>query len=85
MIYVIQRNDSKVFEPSDADPIYKEAFYEAVDAGVEIYPCKYLWDLENAICRFKHAYHTKPNLQIELCRTCEYISIFQQTFLNLLF
>ena len=53
MFYVIQRNDSMIFEPSDTDPIYKEAFYEAVDAGVEIYPCKYVWDIKNATCNFK--------------------------------
>ncbi len=36
MCYVIQRPDVNCFQPSIVDPQYREAFKEAVDAGVEI-------------------------------------------------
>ena len=39
MLYVIQRPDGKCFRAADyIDPVYAEAFAEAVSAGVEIYP-----------------------------------------------
>uniref|UniRef100_A0A6C0AUK7 Sugar fermentation stimulation protein C-terminal domain-containing protein n=1 Tax=viral metagenome TaxID=1070528 RepID=A0A6C0AUK7_9ZZZZ len=36
LCFVIQRDDANVFQPSNIDPIYKEAVYEAYEAGVEI-------------------------------------------------
>lgn len=36
LCFVVQRDDANVFQPSNIDPIYKEAVYEAYEAGVEI-------------------------------------------------
>lgn len=36
LCFVVQRDDANVFQPSNIDPIYKEALYEAYEAGVEI-------------------------------------------------
>lgn len=47
MCYVIQRSDTHMFMPSPADPAYKKAFYEAMEAGVEIITLQVDWQLEN--------------------------------------
>lgn len=41
--YVIQRIDSCIFQPSNIDPIYKEAVEEAYHNGVEIIPLQIEW------------------------------------------
>ena len=39
MFYLVQRPDGHCFGPADVvDPAYAALFYEAMDAGVEIYP-----------------------------------------------
>ena len=38
MCYVIQREDVSSFQPSVIDPIYREAFYNARNKGVEMRP-----------------------------------------------
>ena len=47
MCYVIQRSDTHMFMPSPADPAYRKAFYEAMEAGVEIITLQVDWQLEN--------------------------------------
>ena len=42
--YVIQRTDSCIFQPSNIDPIYKEAVQKAHDSGVEIIPLQIKWE-----------------------------------------
>tara|TARA_Y100000389_G_C17455892_1_gene518137 strand:- start:2023 stop:2871 length:849 start_codon:yes stop_codon:yes gene_type:complete len=52
MCYVIQRTDVSSFQPSNIDPIYKEAVIEAYKNGVEILPLVIKWEL-NGDCYFK--------------------------------
>jgi len=51
MCYVIQRNDTVGFQPSDKDPYYKEAFYNAIEKGVEIIIIQVKWN-ENGQAEF---------------------------------
>jgi DNA-binding sugar fermentation-stimulating protein len=44
LCFVIQRNDTNYFQPSDDDIIYKTALKEAHDNGVEIIPVAFEWD-----------------------------------------
>jgi len=44
MCYIIQRNDVSSFQPSFIDPIYREAFFEGVNAGVEIITLVVSWN-----------------------------------------
>lgn len=44
LCFVIQRNDSHYFRPSNDDIIYKEALKKAYDNGVEIIPVSFEWD-----------------------------------------
>lgn len=44
MCYVIQRTDVNRFQPSIIDPEYREAFKEAVAAGVEIITMVVRWN-----------------------------------------
>lgn len=44
MCYVIQRNDVCSFQPSIIDPIYREAFFSAMNAGVEIITLVVSWN-----------------------------------------
>jgi DNA-binding sugar fermentation-stimulating protein len=44
MCYVIQRDDSVGFQPSEKDPYYKEAFYNAIEKGVEILIIQIKWN-----------------------------------------
>lgn len=44
LCFVIQRNDSDYFRPSNDDIIYKEALKRAYDNGVEIIPVSFEWD-----------------------------------------
>ena len=46
LIFVIQRTDSKWFQPSIVDPIYREAFGKAVINGVETIPISIKWKLD---------------------------------------
>jgi DNA-binding sugar fermentation-stimulating protein len=44
MCYVIQRTDVNRFQPSVIDPEYRDAFYEAVNAGVEVITLVIQWN-----------------------------------------
>jgi len=44
MCYVIQRPDASSFQPSNVDPIYRDAFKEAVKSGVEVITLQVRWD-----------------------------------------
>lgn len=46
MCYVIQRTDVERFQPSVVDPLYRDAFREAVQSGVEIIPFVVRWTRE---------------------------------------
>lgn len=47
MLYLVQRPDGECFAPADfIDPVYARLFYEAVDAGVEVYPFRAQVSLE---------------------------------------
>ena len=58
MCYVIQRTDVSSFQPSVIDPQYRTAFYEAMEAGVEIITMVVQWTREGS------AYFIKDNLLI---------------------
>jgi len=58
MCYIIQRNDVSSFQPSFLDNTYREAFFSAVNAGVEIITLVVSWN-ENG-----EAYFVKDNLPI---------------------
>ena len=58
MCYVIQRPDVNCFQPSIVDPQYREAFKEAVDAGVEIITLVINWKSNG------EAYFVRDNLHI---------------------
>lgn len=58
MCYVIQRTDVSSFQPSVIDPQYRTAFYEAMEAGVEIITMVVQWTREGS------AYFIKNNLLI---------------------
>ena len=58
MCYVIQRTDVSSFQPSVIDPQYRTAFYEAMEAGVEIITMVVQWTREGS------AYFMKDNLLI---------------------
>ena len=58
MCYIIQRTDVSSFQPSFIDPIYREAFFEAVNAGVEIITLVVSWNLNG------EAYFVMDNLPI---------------------
>jgi DNA-binding sugar fermentation-stimulating protein len=60
MCYVIQRTDVSSFQPSIIDPEYREAFFEAMDSGVEIITLVVNWSKEG------NAYFVKDNLQINM-------------------
>lgn len=49
--YVIQRTDVSSFQPSNIDPIYKEAVIEAVKNGVQVLPIVIKWTREGE-CHF---------------------------------
>tara|TARA_B100001989_G_C24452537_1_gene419786 strand:- start:19 stop:852 length:834 start_codon:yes stop_codon:yes gene_type:complete len=59
MCYVIQRPDSKVFQPSVLDEHYRNAFMNAYENGVEIIPIQVEWD-NNGEC----IYHGKLEINI---------------------
>jgi len=44
MCYVIQRTDANRFQPSIIDPEYRNAFKEAIDAGVEVITMVVSWN-----------------------------------------
>ena len=58
LCFVIQRTDSKSFQASNLDPIYKEAFNQAISKGVEIFVLVVKWT-ENG-----EAYFVCDNLKI---------------------
>jgi len=58
MCYVIQRTDVSSFQPSVIDTQYRTAFYEAMEAGVEIITMVVQWTREGS------AYFMKDNLLI---------------------
>lgn len=51
LCFIIQRNDSGYFRPSNDDQIYKDALKKAYDNGVEIIPVSYEWD-HNGNCYY---------------------------------
>lgn len=61
MCYVIQRSDTHMFMPSLADPAYRKAFYEAMEAGVEIITLQVDWQLEKDLA---NAYFVRDDLPI---------------------
>ena len=63
MCYVIQRSDTHMFMPSPADPAYKKAFYEAMEAGVEIITLQVDWQLEKKL-EVANAYFVRDDLPI---------------------
>ena len=60
MCYVIQRTDVDRFQPSVIDQIYREAFREAVSAGVEVITMVVEWNREG------DAYFIKDDLPISI-------------------
>ena len=58
MCYVIQRTDVDRFQPSIIDPEYRQAFKEAVEAGVEIITLVVRWTRDG------EAYFVKDDLFI---------------------
>ena len=58
MCYVIQRTDVNRFQPSVIDPEYRTAFYDALNAGVEVYTMVVHWTREG------EAYFVRDNLPI---------------------
>ena len=60
MCYVIQRTDVESFQPSIIDPQYRNAFYEAIQVGVEIITLVVQWTREG------EAYFVKDNLLINM-------------------
>ena len=60
MCYVIQRTDVESFQPSIIDTQYRNAFYESMEAGVEIITLVVQWTREG------EAYFVKDNLLINM-------------------
>jgi DNA-binding sugar fermentation-stimulating protein len=60
MCYVIQRTDVSSFQPSIIDTEYREAFYEAVQSGVEVITMVVQWTREG------NAYFVKDDLTINI-------------------
>jgi DNA-binding sugar fermentation-stimulating protein len=60
MCYVIQRTDVSSFQPSIIDTEYRTAFYEAMNAGVEIITLVVQWT------RAGEAYFVRDNLTINI-------------------
>ena len=60
MCYVIQRTDVNRFQPSVVDPEYREAFSQALEAGVEIITMVVKWTKEG------EAYFIRDDLPISL-------------------
>jgi DNA-binding sugar fermentation-stimulating protein len=58
MCFVIQRTDVESFQPSIIDPEYRQAFYEAIEIGVEVITLVIKWNREG------EAYFIKDNLLI---------------------
>lgn len=58
MCFVIQRTDVESFQPSIIDPEYRKAFYEAIEAGVEVITLVVKWNREG------EAYIIRDNLPI---------------------
>jgi len=60
MCYVIQRTDIESFQPSILDSQYRDAFYNAMSAGVEVITLVVNWTREG------EAYFVKDNLKINV-------------------
>jgi len=58
MCFVIQRTDVESFQPSIIDPEYRKAFYEAIEAGVEVITLVVKWNREG------EAYFIRDDLPI---------------------
>ena len=61
MCYVIQRTDVNRFQPSIIDPIYRDAFIQAVNAGVEIITMVVSWNVDG------EAYFIRDDLPFPFC------------------
>lgn len=46
MCYVVQREDVSSFQPSVIDPIYREAFYNSREKGLEIRAIQFKWSVD---------------------------------------
>jgi len=62
MCYVIQRTDVDRFQPSVNDPEYRSAFYEAVEAGVEVITLVIKWTRDGT------AYFVRDDLPIVMVK-----------------
>jgi DNA-binding sugar fermentation-stimulating protein len=60
MCYVIQRTDVNRFQPSVIDPIYRDAFIQAVNTGVEIITLVVSWNADG------EAYFVRDDLPVNL-------------------
>ena len=49
LVFVVQRSDCRVFQPTKSDPIYRRAVYEAKEAGVHILPHCVRWSTTEAV------------------------------------
>lgn len=49
LCFVIQRNDSDYFRPSNDDPIYKAALFDAHNSGVEVCPIAFEWGSDGSV------------------------------------
>ena len=58
MCYIIQRSDVSSFQPSFIDPVYRDAFFTAVNTGVEIITLVVSWNLNG------EAYFVRDDLPI---------------------
>lgn len=58
MCFVIQRTDVESFQPSVIDPEYREAFYKAIETGVEVITLVIKWNKEG------EAYFIRDDLPI---------------------
>lgn len=60
--YVIQRTDVSSFQPSNIDPIYREAVINAVQNGVQILPIVIKWTKDG------ECYFIKDDLKVNICK-----------------
>lgn len=60
MCYVIQRTDANRFQPSVIDPEYRNAFKEAIEAGVEIITMVVSWNRNGEATFIRDDLHITP-------------------------
>ena len=62
LCFVVQREDASIFQPSNKDPIYRDAVYEAYEAGVEVIALQVRYTKEGE-CYFHR------EMPVRLCHT----------------